>query len=165
VRLYLRAVVLIVFVTALAIAVDPSQRGTSLRIALMALVVTGLVGLLQIGSRRLPATDRSPFDPAAPRPVRRPEPVELSRLASDLGLYQRGGGARLGTGTVDRIVRSIVRERLRRGHGLELGEDATADPQVAALLGPATTAVLTRRRDRDPPPVDAAALVRELEAL
>ena len=130
-----------------------------MRVALFALVVVGLVALVRLAARRLPPAARSPFDPAPVPAVRPPVPFEVRRLSSDLELYQHPGGARLGSGAADRAVRGVVRDRLRRHHGIEAGEEPLADPAALAFLGPSTVACLARRASNDPAPIDPQALV------
>ena len=93
-------------------------------------------------------------------------PFELHRLASDLELYRHAGAARASAaGPPTGPSAAIVRDRLRRHHGVDVGEDPLADPAALACLGPATTACLARRASNDPAPIDPQALVAELEAL
>ena len=164
-RSYLRTIAFIFVVAAIAVVADPVHRGTTMRVALVALVLVGLVALVRLAARRLPPPAGSPFDPTpvpAPRP---PVPFEVHRLASDLELYQHAGSARLGSGVADRSVRGIVRDRLRRHRGVEVGEDPLQDLAALACLGPVTRACLARRASNDPAPIDPQALVAELEAL
>lgn len=162
---YLRAVVMIAAVAAIAIVADPVHRGTTLRAALVAFVVVGLVALARFASRRLPPPTTSPFDiTPAPRP-RPAVPVELLRLTADLTIYQQPRGARLGSGAVDRVVRAVARDRIERHHGVTTGNEPLLDPAAAALLGPVTQSCLGRRSTNEPAAIDAEALADELEAL
>jgi hypothetical protein len=162
---YLRAVVLVLVVSAIAVVADPAHRGTTFRAALVALALIGFVALARLAARRLPPAASSPFDPvpvAAPKAI---VPVEVRRLTSDLTIYQQGRGARLGSGAADRVVRGVVRDRLARHHGVAAGEEPLLDPAAARLLGPVTRACLARRGTIDPEAIDPEALVAELEAL
>ena len=136
-----------------------------MRVALVALVLVACVALARLAARRLPPAARSPFDPAPVSVSRPPVPFGVHRLASDLELYQHPGSARLGSGAADRAVRGVVRDRLRRHHGVEAGEEPLRDPAALACLGPVTRACLARRASNDPAPIDPQALVAELEAL
>ena len=151
----------------IAVVADPVHRGTTMRVALVALVLVGLVALVRPrrpAAARQPA--RSPFDPAPVPAYRPPVPFEVHRLASDLELYQHAGGARLGSGAADR-------RRARRSCATACAATTAsrsvrtplADPAALACLGPATRACLARRASNDPAPIDPQALVAELEAL
>lgn len=161
-RPYLRAVALIVVATTATVLADPVHRLTTLRVALLALVLTGVVALVQGASRRLPPPPSSPFDPARPLPPHELVPVDLARLASDLELYAGGAGPRLGTGAADRTVRALAIAQLARGQ-VDADDDLLDDPAALALLGPATRAALARRGAAEPPAVDPRLLVAELE--
>lgn len=162
---YLRAVVLIMAVASIAIVADPAHRGTTMRAALVALVVVGLVALARFASRRLPPPARSPFDPVPAPHERAVVPVELHRLTADLTIYQQPRGARLGSGAVDRVVRAVVRDRLERHHGFTTADEPQLDPAAVALLGPVTQSCLARRSTNEPAPIDPEVLAAELEAL
>jgi hypothetical protein len=162
---YLRTLVIIGVGAAIGVLVDPTHRGTTLRVALLAVVTVGAVGLVQAGSRRLPPPDPSPFDPVKPAPSRPIVPADLARVAADLDLYRSPTGSRLGSGAADRLVRDVVRHRLATGHGVAAPEDVEHDPAATALLGPATLDALARRRAARPEPVDPGRLATELEQL
>ena len=87
----------------------------------------------------------SPFDRTPAKPPEAVVPADLARLASDLERYRDPDRSRLATGTLDRTVRDVVRQRLLLHHGVTAGDDVLADPAARALLGPATAAVLGRR--------------------
>ena len=92
-------------------------------------------------------------------------PADLARLAGDVERYRHPDRSRLATGTLDRTVRDVVRQRLRHHHGVTAGEDVLADPAARALLGPATTAVLGRRGAGTSEALEPGRLVAELEQL
>ena len=164
-RPYVRATAFILLVTGITVVADPVHRGTTMRVAMVALVLVAFVALARFAARRLPPAATSPFDPVTVAPPRGPVPFEVHRLASDLELYQHPGSARLGSGAADRVVRGVVRDRLRRHHGVEPIDDPLDDPAATAYLGAVTTACLARRAASDPAAIDPEALVAELEAL
>ena len=54
-------------------------------------------------------------------------PADLTRLAGDVERYRHPDRSRLATGTLDRTVRDVVRQRLLHHHGVTTGEDVLAN--------------------------------------
>jgi hypothetical protein len=164
-RSYLRAAALILVAAAIAVVADPTHRATTLRVALLALATLVAIGLVQGAARRTPPGAPSPFDRTPAKASEAVVPADLARLAGDVERYRHPDRSRLATGTLDRTVRDVVRQRLRHHHGVTAGEDVLADPAARALLGPATTAVLGRRGAGTSEALEPGRLVAELEEL
>ena len=164
-RSYLRAAALILVAAAIAVVADPTHRATTLRVALLALTTLVAIGLVQRAARRTPPGAPSPFDRTPAKASEAVVPADLARLAGDVERYRHPDRSRLATGTLDRTVRDVVRQRLRHHHGVTAGEDVLADPAARALLGPATTAVLGRRGAGTSEALEPGRLVAELEQL
>ena len=164
-RSYLRAAALILGAAAVAVVADPVHRATTLRVALLALTTLVAIGLVQRAARRTPPGAPSPFDPTPAKPPVAVVPADLARLASDVERYRHPDRSRLATGTLDRTVRDVARQRLLHHHGVTVGNDVLADPAARALLGPATAAVLGRRGAGTSEALEPGQLVAELEQL
>ncbi len=155
-----RAAALVVAAAVIAVIADPAHRATIARVMLLVAAVAGIAALIHVAERRTPPAPASPFDPTPVGTIPPPVPYELARMAADLDLYAGPHGPRLGSGVLDGVVKDIVVDRLARHRGLVV-PDPAADPP--GVLGPATRALLQRRRQLAP--IEPGALAAELEAL
>jgi hypothetical protein len=164
-KTYARAVVLVVVGAVIAVVADPVHRATTFRVALLAIGALVAAALLQRAARLTPKGDASPFDRVRPARPEAVVPADLQRLFGDLDRYRHAERGRLASGTLDRTVRDVARQRLAHHHGIVVGDELLSDEAARALLGPETRAVLGRRGAGPAEPVDPDRLAEELERL